>query len=72
MNDSDEYKILTKEINELHKRLDGHDKYLKEMTYALAFVSVLVRCSENYMWWREWDSYKSLKPLSKSIYKILT
>jgi len=42
MNDSDEYKILTKEINELHKRLDGHDKYLKEMTYALAFVSVIL------------------------------
>tara|TARA_R110002012_G_scaffold115862_3_gene262839 strand:- start:395 stop:553 length:159 start_codon:yes stop_codon:yes gene_type:complete len=39
---SDEYKMLSQEINELHERLDGHDKYLKEMTTALSFVSVLL------------------------------
>lgn len=39
---SDEYKMLNQEINELHKRLDGHDTYLKEMTYALSFASALL------------------------------
>ena len=42
MNDSNEYRILRQEIDEVQKQVNSQDKYLKEITLAFAGVSVLL------------------------------